>query len=276
MSAQYSELYWSTADGLQIATRQWNAPDPIGVILITHGLGDHSGRFERLARFFNDNRFTVLVPDLRGHGRSEGQRGFVRSFDDFLDDMDIAVQQARQLGETLPVLAYGQSFGGLLVLRHAIERRPALAGLVASSPALQIAMRPSAWKVALGRTLGKLFPRISLRTGLDLGELSDDPQTESRAHSDRYLHGRITPRTYFGMLDAGAWCLQHASALSLPALIMHGDRDTITSPAATAEFCKNAPNCQSRVWPGGKHELHNMTQGDEVLDFAAEWMSRQC
>ncbi len=275
MTGHYSDIYWSTADGLQIAARSWTVPRPLATVLITHGLGDHSGRFEPMCRFFNDQGFSVLVPDLRGHGRSEGQRGYVRDFDEFLDDMDISVEQAWHLQDDQPVFGWGQSFGGLLVLYHALRRQPRLGGLVASSPALKIAMPVPAWKTALGRTMGRLLPRISVRSGLDLSELSDDPRTESRARSDRYLHGRITPRTWFGMVDAGQWCLQHADQLATPALVMHGRRDTITDPVATREFAQSAPGCLLREWPDGKHELHNMARSDDYLAYVTDWIRQQ-
>ncbi len=270
----YADLYWSAADGQQIAARLWNVEQPVGTVLLTHGIGDHGGRWESVARYFNTAQMALLVPDLRGHGRSDGQRGFVLDFDHYLDDLDIAVDQAKRIHDAVPVTGWGQSFGGLLVLYHALRRKPALDALVASSPALEIAMPAPAWKVSLGRTLGKVFPRMSLPTNLKLGELSDDPQIESRARSDRYLHGRITPRTFFGMLEAGRWCLDHANELTIPALVMHGGRDSITRAVATEKFARNAPRCESRLWPSGMHELHNMKGGEAVLQFAVEWVRR--
>ncbi len=272
---QYSDLYWSTSDGLQITARAWSAQEPMAVVLLTHGFGDHSGRFERTARYFSEHRFSVLIPDLRGHGRSDGQRGYIREFDQFLDDLDLGLQQLESRGERLPVFSYGQSFGGLLALYHAMRRKPRLAGLVASSPALKIAMPAPPWKVTVGRTLGKYLPRLSLRAGLDLSELSDDPQTESRARSDRYLHGRITSRTYFGMVDAGQWCLNNPSELIAPTLVMHGSRDTITCAQAARRFAEQAPRCQYQEWPDGKHELHNMADSDQFLRFTVDWMQQQ-
>ena len=275
MNAAHTEWSWSTADGSQIVARHWKVSDPVATVLITHGLGDHSGRFENVARVFNERGFSVLIPDLRGHGNSEGQRGFVRRFDDFLNDMDRSIFEIQKNSPSLPVFAYGQSFGGLLVLYHALRRNPPLKGIVSSSPAIRIAMQAPAWKVLLGLTVQFVYPRLSLRTALDLGELSDDPDHESCARADELLHGRITPRTYFGMIDAGNYCLKHAADLTTPTLIMHGGLDTITDPGATWEFTQSAPGVIFKEWPNGKHELHQMANGTVVVGFAAHWMSEQ-
>lgn len=272
MSSTQTEISWSTADGLQIVARHWNVSDPVATVLITHGLGDHSGRFEKVARILNERGLAVLAPDLRGHGRSDGQRGYVRRFDDFLDDMDRSIQEIQQRYPSLPVFGYGHSFGGLLVLYHALHRQPDLKGMVSSSPAIRIAMQTPAWKVFLGRITQYIYPRLSLRTALDLGELSDDPAHEKKTRADEMMHGRISPRTFFGMIDAGNYSLKHAAELATPTLIMHGGLDTITDPVATREFADSAPGCDYKNWPNGKHELHHMAFGDEVIRFASEWM----
>lgn len=272
MTLPYSDLFWSAADGSQIVARLWQAECPRATVLLTHGLGDHSGRFEQTARLFNQAGLTVLAPDLRGHGRSDGQRGYVQDFDQFLDDLDIATDQANTVADGNPVFGYGQSLGGLLVLYHAIRRQPPCRAVVASSPSLKVLVDAPAWKIALGKTVGRVLPRFSLRAGLDLGELSDDPQVATRARSDRYMHGRITAATYFGMLAAGEFCLQNAWQLELPALVMHGARDTITCPSATQQFAAAAPDCQSVCWPEGKHELHLMSDREQYLHLASDWM----
>jgi alpha-beta hydrolase superfamily lysophospholipase len=130
------------------------------------------------------------------------------------------------------------------------------------------------WKVALGKSIGKVFPRLSLRTRLDRSELSDDPQVESRARSDRYMHGRITAPIYFGMLEAGRWCIEHALELSIPTLVMHGGKDRITRAEVSERFCREAPRCAFRLWPEGKHELHLMNDSDGVLDFTIGWLKQ--
>jgi alpha-beta hydrolase superfamily lysophospholipase len=248
------------------------ANNPQAAVLITHGLGDHGGRYGKVVERFLQSGLSVMVPDLRGNGKSGGQRGYVRRFEDLLDDLDFWLDTLKQRHPGRPVISYGHSFGGMLVLFHSLRRRPDVAGVIATSPSLRIAMTVPRWKVALARTLGQVFPRISLRTKLDLGELSDDPEHERKARADELMHGRITPRLWFGMVDAGQYCLEKANQFPSPCLIMHGEKDRITDASATREFAESAPQCTWREWAGGKHELHNMAIGTSVADHAANWI----
>lgn len=270
----YCDRFWSAADGLQIVARQWTVNDPQGVVLLIHGLGDHSGRWEQVADTLNRADYTVLAPDLRGHGRSQGRRGHIGSFEKLLDDIDLAMQNARAAVPGSPCFIYGQSLGGLLTLFFALRRQPDLCGLIASSAALQIAMPAPAWKVGLGKVLRKTLPHISLNSGLDLQELSDDPQVTARVRSDRLRHQRVTPEGYFGMLESGHWCLQNAARLPCPALVMHGCLDRITDHRASIEFVEASAASQLSLWPKGKHELHSMSNRQEVLATVIEFQNR--
>lgn len=260
--------------GCELFGRYFATNQPKAAVLITHGLGDHGGRYGKVVERFLQSGLSVMVPDLRGNGRSGGQRGYVGRFEDFLDDLDFWFDILRQQHPGRPVISYGHSFGGMLVLYHSLQRRPDLAGVVATSPSLRIAMTVPRWKVALARTIGQVFPRISLRTKLDLGELSDDPEHEHKARADELMHGRITPRLWFGMVNAGQYCLENADRFPSPCLIMHGQKDKITDAAATREFAERVPRCSWKEWPGGKHELHHMAFAEEMVLFAANWMNQ--
>lgn len=270
----YSDVYWSTRDGKQIVARQWAVESPRGSVLVIHGIGDHSGRFEHVADHWNRNGYSVLAPDLRGHGRSDGKRGYIRSFDVLLDDVGDALQKSEADAIGQPAFLYGQSFGGLLAIYYTLKRQPELAGLIASSPPLRIAMPTPGWKVAIGKIIGAVCPTFSLNSGLDPNELSDDPQIASRVLSDRYRHTRITPGAFFGMLDAGQWCLENADRLTCPGLLLHGDKDRITDHTASIEFSESSSRCEAGIWPDGKHELHNMTIREDVLRKITDFQSR--
>ncbi len=271
----YSELYWSAADGTEIAARKWTGPQPHAAMMIAHGIGDHGGRFEHVARHFAREGFDVLIPDMRGHGRSAGQRGWIKNLDTLLDDFELSLEQTRTVAAGNPLFVYGQSFGGLLSLYCVMRRKPDIAGLTATSPPLRIAMRQPAWKVALGRSLGSVFPRFSLNSGLDIDQLSDDPQVAGRLRADRFHHRRITAAAWLGMIEAGQWCLEHPNQLPLPLLLMHGDADTITDHLASIQFAdRQTAMCELKIWPDAKHELHNMTNRPAVLDTIIRFQNR--
>ncbi|MDG2015044.1 MAG: alpha/beta fold hydrolase, partial [Pirellulaceae bacterium] len=149
-AGQQSTTQWATSDGTRIQSRQWLATKPRATLLLIHGMGDHSGRFGHVAQYLNTQRISVLAPDLRGHGRSDGQRGHIHNFETLLSDLDIALAQTRRLAPGKPCFIYGHSLGGTLAILHTLERQTELAGLIASSPALRIAMQAPAWKLQLG------------------------------------------------------------------------------------------------------------------------------
>ena len=273
LNDSYTDLYWTTHDGLQIVARQWTVEPSRGSVLILHGIGDHSGRSSHVAEYLNTAGFSVLAPDLRGHGRSDGQRGYIKDFDTLLTDIDLFLEKSRTNCENGPAFIYGQSMGGLMAIYYSIKRRPDLCGLIASSPALRIAMPAPQWKVAIGKFLKTVWPRMSLDSGLDPEQLSDDVQVAARVRSDRFRHRRVTPGAYFGMVDAGQWCLDHATEMACPVLLMHGDADQITDCAASVQFADTANNVSIRIWKDGKHELHNMTNRMEVLDAVIDFQN---
>ncbi len=271
-----SESTWKTDDGLNIAVSQWSVHSPRAVLLLIHGIGDHSGRFVHVAKQLKFHGITVIGPDLRGNGRSQGPRGYISDFDVFLDDLDMFWTYIQKQYGDLPRFTYGQSLGGLIVLYHAIKRNPSLAGIVATSPALGVALPTPYWKIAIGRTIGRLLPKFRLNTGLNVQELCDDQEAIERLMSDPLRHQRISAQMFFGMVDAGNWCLENCQLLDTSTLVMHGAQDRVTDHTASQRFVQACGDrCQLKIWPRGKHELHNMRNKDEVLRFATDWLRRQ-
>ena len=271
--AQVGESQWTTNDGLPIFVRKWFCRPSHATVLLLHGIGDHSGRLAHVAQRLNQSGYSVIAPDWRGNGRSGGRRGYVPSFDILLDDCDLFVKNVRDENPGQSVILYGQSLGGLLSLYYAIKRQPDLAAVIATSPPLRVAMSAPRWKIWIGKTLGKCVPKISLNTGLDLNELCDDAAVVTQLRSDPLRHQRIGAGLYFGMLAAGDWCLEHANSLQVPTLIMHGAVDRITDCTGSDQFVQNGMDrCDLKIWPRGKHELHNMKDQQEVLSFLVGWL----
>jgi alpha-beta hydrolase superfamily lysophospholipase len=269
-----TELTLKSKDGLTLMGRQWTpTAAPRGVVCLIHGLGEHTGRYAHVAAALNQAGYAVLGLDLRGHGRSEGQRGFTPSYDAFLDDLDLLLEEARRRFPSSPLFFYGHSLGSNLALYHAIRRRPALAGVVASSPQLRLAFRPPAWKTTLGRLLFNVWPAFSMPSGLERAALSHDLAVVRAYAEDPLVHDRVTPKLGIGMIDVGLWLLNHASEMPLPVLIYNGGEDRLTSAEACREFAAKAPgDCTLKIWDGLYHETHNEPQQAEVLAFMIQWL----
>jgi alpha-beta hydrolase superfamily lysophospholipase len=261
-------------DGLTLVGREWKPAGAMrGAVCLVHGHGEHTGRYPHVAAAFNQAGYALLGLDLRGHGQSEGQRGFTPSYDAFLDDIDAALSETSSRFPSLPLFIYGHSLGGNLVLYHAVRRKPALSGVIASSPLLRLAFEPPAWKTTMGRLMSNIWPAFSMQSGLEQAALSHDQEVVRAYAADPLVHDRLSARLGTGFLDAGQWLIDHGTELALPLLIYCGSQDRIVSADACREFAaKVKGDCTIKIWEGLYHECHNEPQKAEVLAFVMKWL----
>ena len=130
------------------------------------------------------------------------------------------------------------------------------------------------WKVSLAKVLSVVAPRLGLKSGLSLEELSDDPRVVADARADRLRHGKITAPVFFGMLEAGQRCMTSSKQLPCPSLLLHGQQDRITDFQSSQSFANSRESCEFCSWADGKHELHNMTYGGEVIERLSAFFER--
>ncbi len=263
-----------TADGLTLRGMDWQPSRKArAAICLIHGIGEHIGRYAHVVAALNQAAFAVVGVDLRGHGTSDGPRGVIPSFDAFLDDMDLMLSEAGRRYAGVPIVLYGHSLGGLLVLYYPLKRQVKAAGVVASSPQLRLGFKPPAWKTAMGRLLFNLWPSFNMPSGLDQSALSHDPQVVRAYASDPLVHDRVSPRLGIGLIDLGQWVLDHAAEFSLPLLVFNGSRDRLISPEACQELTDKVPgDCTHKVWENLFHETHNEPQKAEVIAYMIEWI----
>jgi acylglycerol lipase len=272
---QRFEFKWQTEDGLRLYAQGWQPEiEPRGVVCLVHGLGEHSGRYAHLAAFLNQAGYALLAFDLRGHGKSEGQRGHTPSCEVLLDDISQLLEEAAERYPDLPRFLYGHSLGGSLVTEYALRRCPQLAGVIATGPLLRTAFAPPAWKLTLAKIMRSLWPTLSLSNELDRQGLSHDPEVVRAYNEDPLVHDRLSARLGMDMLQSGLWALEHAAAFPLPLLLMHGGADRITSAQASREFAAQAGDvCTLRIWDGLYHEIHNEPEQGQVFTYLLEWLN---
>ncbi len=272
---QHFEFNWQTDDELQLYAQDWQPEtEPKGVVCLVHGLGEHSGRYGHLAAFLNQAGYALLAFDLRGHGKSEGRRGYTPGYEALMDDIAHLLEEATERYPDRPRFLYGHSLGGNLVINYALRRRPNLAGVIATGPLLRTAFEPPAWKLSLARIMRSLWPTLSLSNELDRQALSRDPEVVRAYNDDPLVHDQLTPRLTVDMLQAGLWALEHAAEFPLPLLLMHGGADRITSAQASREFAAQAgERCTLKIWDGFYHEIHNEPEQGEVFGYLLEWLN---
>lgn len=267
--SEYSEA------GLRFFTRGWEPKGPPrAVAALVHGLGEHTGRYAHVGAAFTEAGLALMGFDLRGHGKSGGRRGDAPSYATLMNDVDAFLNRVETRYPAVPRFLYGHSLGGNLVLNYVLRRAPDLIGVIASSPWLRLAFEPSAFRVALGRLLYRVFPSLTQSAGLGADALSRDPEMRTAATSDPLSHGKISVRYYFDIRDSGEWALEHAGELVLPLLLMHGTADRITSIEASRLFVgRVGERATFRTWEGFYHELHNEVGRSEVIAAIIDWMN---
>ena len=253
----------------------WCSPEkPKGVMVLVHGFGEHAQRYlDGVVPFFTSKGFCCFGFDLIGHGRSGGRRGDCQGYEQLLHFVDTACRLARERYPRLPLLLFGHSMGGNLVLNFALRGMGKPEGIVASSPYLKLAFKPPTWKWQMGRILEKVAPHITVPAGLDPNGISRDPGEVSAYEEDPLIHDRISPRYSFPVIDAGQWALDNASKLGVPTLILHGTADPIIDPEGSRLFDQKAPNTRLVEIEGGYHELHHDLGRDAYFEGIAAWLS---
>ena len=272
---QYREFKIIASDGLTLRGREW-IPDGAtqAVVCLAHGLGEHGGRYSRMAEQFLKEGYLVVTYDQRGHGLTEGRRGHARDFTELALDLNTFLEEISRRHTGLPRFLYGHSLGGSLVVYYALRHAPELSGVIASAPMFRLAYTPPKWKSSLLNLLLALRIDLSLASGIETAALSQDVHAVHLYQSDPLVHDRIAPSLALGMLEAGEWNLEHASEFPLPLLLMHGRADRITSMEASAEFARRmGERCTLKLWDGLYHELHNEPERQEVAACVMEWMA---
>ncbi|MDH4077163.1 MAG: lysophospholipase [Acidimicrobiia bacterium] len=276
-----SEQLAGTRDGTTQLQRRWQpataASDhgpqgagPRAAVVLVHGIGEHSGRYDHVGRFLAQRGHDVLAFDSRGHGQSGGRRGHVDHFRLFLDDVEDHVLERRQLG--LPVVLIGHSLGGLISATYVVERRPAPDLLVLSAPALKAQI--PAWQRRLAPMLSRVWPTVFVPGGIDGALLSRDPEVQRAYLSDPLRVAGSTARLGQQIFATMETTAANLDRITLPTYVLHGSDDQLVPPAASQPF-DGLSNVTYRRWAGLRHECFNEPDRAEVLGEMAAWMEDQ-
>ncbi len=270
-----NDFSWQSGKNIQIAGREWQPEGTVrAVIVLIHGLGEHIGRYQHVADMFCSNGYAVLGADHPGHGLSGGKRGHVDSYEDFMQEIDHLLAEAETRYPGKPQVLYGHSLGGSLVLYYALLRRPAIAGVISTGPAIAPANTSKALQ-KVAKVLSAIVPTMTINNGLVLEGLSHDKNVVAAYQKDPLNHPDISFRLGYELIANGDWILQHAGEFSLPLLLMQGEADKLVSPAATREFASRLTGNQVyKEWPGGYHELHNEPYKDQVFQVMLDWLKQ--
>jgi acylglycerol lipase len=265
----------TTPDSLTIYHQSW-LPDvqPKAVVLLLHGLAEHSGRYAHVAKALTDSGYAAHTLDLRGHGKSDGKRTYVRSYDQYQAD----ILQFRKLIELqhreLPLFVLGHSMGGNLALGHVLDHQAGVRGLVLSAPALVAGASLSPAKIRLAKLVGRVAP------GLRPEALSSDAISRDRAVVEAYradplvFNGKITAGVAAALLRTMDTFPTRYAELTLPILLQHGTAGALADISGTRALEAAAVNAKvtSHYYDGLYHEIFNEPEQAAVLADTIAWL----
>jgi alpha-beta hydrolase superfamily lysophospholipase len=268
-----------THDGTSLRLRVYRPETPPrGVIVITHGHGEHLGRYNHIGEALCGAGHVVYTYDLRGHGRSGGKKGHSPSFLTYVDDLYEVHDLASRTDPAPRLWLMGHSMGGLITLTYALRRAPQAAGVVVTSPLLRAKFEPPAWKVTMAQLLGGLLPSLTVSTGLDVSVPMSHDEAFLKAMPDQDLpHALMSMRVGADLLHVMEDTLAAAPHMTLPLLMLQGEADGAVDPKATRQFYDQAGSRDKffKLYPGLYHEIMNENERERVLDDILAWLEKR-
>lgn len=255
--ANHRDWTFDGFDGQRMA-RVWTNDEPRYVVLLSHGYGEHIGRYEYVANALVDHGAVVYGVDHAGHGKSQGQRVLVHDYEQVIDDFHQLGERAGEEQSGLPAVLIGHSVGGMIAARYAQRYRDELTAVVLSAPVL------GRWDV-----VDQLLRQDEIPdTPIDPETLSRDPEVGDAYAADPLVwHGKFERATLQALVEALATIDRAGSLDDLPTLWIHGSDDRLVPVDATREGIRRVRGSrfEERIFEGARHEVFNETNRDEVL-----------
>ena len=272
---QRNEGSFESTDGLRLF-EQWWQPEaaPKAAVVIVHGFAEHSTRYTHVAEHLSSHGYAVATFDLRGHGRSEGRRAFIRSFDEFLADLDLFLARVCERYKGIPVFLLGHSMGGGITPLFVITRKPDINGLVLSAGALKISSDISPLLIRISGIVGRILPKLPT-IKLDSSAISRDPEVVKSYDSDPLNYRGGTPaRVGAEIVRATRRIQAQMEAITLPLLILHGTADRLTDVEGSKQLYARAGSKDKtlKLYEGLYHEILNEPEKGQVLDDVVQWL----
>ncbi|QRM31417.1 alpha/beta hydrolase [Microvirga sp. VF16] len=273
MTMKANEEFLDRENGLRIFVRSWHPPGPPrAVVAICHGVKSHSGYYHWLAEQLVASGFAVYALDLRGRGRSGGERFFITDVDEYVGDVSAVIELARRREGDLPLFLFGHSAGGVVSSTYALDNQKRLAGFICESFAYQV-YAPD-FLLAVIKAISRIVPRLPMLR-LKNRDFSRDPAVVALMDADPLIAGEVQPMATVAALSKANDRLKAVFAsIRLPVLILHGTEDKVTRPGGSQEFHGKAGSRDKtlKLYDGQSHDLFNDLGRERVLADVVEWL----
>lgn len=270
-----------TASKEKLFLRGWTPPNPRGAVLITHGQAEHSGCYSFLVQCLTGAGYSVWAWDLRGHGKSDGKRGYVANFDDYIQDfIDVFKFVRSQLPAGQGLVALSHSMGGLIQTKALMENTDlqlSLKAQVLSSPLFGLALKVPYLKDRAAIILSRLAPKITLFNEINFSILTHDSQVLAAYPSDPLRHDQVSPSVYVGMIEAFKELPKGGSLIRLPTLLQQAGSDRVVSRSAAEKIYAGfaATDKEIRIYEGLFHEIYNEVGRQQVFEDLLQFLAKR-
>jgi acylglycerol lipase len=265
----------TTTDGQKLHINQWAIDAPKAVVIIAHGLAEHSGRYAYVAAQLNKAGYSVVAPDHRAHGKSDGEpRACVKDFTVFVDDLNLLWDKSAAEYPDTPMFLVGHSMGGLIATMFALRYQDKMRGLVTSGAGLMAGEGVPKIALLLGKIIAKIAPMLGIAQ-LESADVSRDPAVVADYDSDPLNYrGKVRAGFATDMLGNGEKVLRNAAKLKLPMLIMHGEGDRLVPPEASKLLYEGSSSDDKtvKIYPELYHEIFNEPEKDTVIADLVVWL----
>jgi alpha-beta hydrolase superfamily lysophospholipase len=252
--------------------QSWNNLDKKtkGCVLITHGISEHSNCYKHIGEALANEGWFVYAWDLQGHGQSQGKRGFIKDFNDFITDLKSVINLIRK-DDSKPTANFhliGHSMGGLITLKALMDENPVkVKSVILSNPALSLAIKVPKVKEYASLWLNEVWPTLTLNNEINYKNLSRDENMMSTYTKDPLRHTKISPPLYLGMVQSMEWVTSHPSNLNTPLFMQISGQDKIINPQASLDFFKKIKEPKKiKVYEDSYHEVYNDINKQESID----------
>ncbi len=255
----------------------WKPENVRAVIVAAHGLAEYSGRYTHVAEHFANEGIAFYALDHRGHGLSEGVRGHVDSFDDYLEDLDTFIDMVKKSEKGKKTILLGHSMGGTIAIAYALKNPNKIDGLILSSPGLKLASELDPEIVKSILELSKSNPTQELPNQIDPNNLSHDKQVCEKYDKDPLVFKTITARFAVEFFTTMETLLKNADKLKVPTLLLVAGEDKLVSPEGSKEFAKKVKekDFKMKIYDGFYHELFNEVEKEKVFKDIDNWLKKR-
>jgi alpha-beta hydrolase superfamily lysophospholipase len=248
--------------------------EPKAVLLIVHGLAEHSGRYGNVVNHFVPMGYAVYGNDHIGHGKSDGTRGYIKRFDDYTNTLKVYFDMISRWQPDKPIFLVGHSLGALIGAVYLLDHQAELAGAVLSGALVKVPGNITPVTILLGKMLSALIPRFGMLV-LDANGVSRDPAVVRAYVSDPLVYrGKTTARLSAEMLKAMQSVTGQANKIALPIMILQGGADKLVDPTGAQMLYDTVSSVDKeiRIYDGFYHEVYNDPGHDQVLRDVERWL----